>query len=153
MENPVHITDGMATFACPECKKEKTADVSKYQNKLKIINVRCKCPCGHVFTVFLDRRSDERRNAFISGTYIHMYNGREINRDTMMVMDISQTGLQLKLFKERQVAVGDRLIVKFNLDNEEKTPIQQEVEVRRIEKFLVGAEFFSPSEIDETLDL
>lgn len=153
MEKPVRVKKGIATFVCPECGKEKTADVSKYRSELRLIKVGCKCPCGHGFSVFLDRREYERKNVTLTGTYILLYNGREMNRGPMMVMNISRTGLQMNVFKERQVEIGDRLIVKFNLDNEEKTPIQQEVIVRHFEDLLIGVEFFSPSHIDETLFL
>ncbi len=153
MNSHIRIKNGLATFACPKCKKEKTADVSKYQSKVKMINVGCKCPCGHSFTVFLDRRENIRKDVVISGTYILLLNGKEIHRDQMAVMDISKSGLRIKLFKERKIEIGDRLIVKFNLNDEAKTFIQEEVVAKYVSDLQIGVEFCSPSGINEGLFL
>ncbi len=52
----IYILDDKATFVCPKCEKAKTADVSKYKFVDAEIKVNCKCPCGHRYTVLLDRR-------------------------------------------------------------------------------------------------
>ncbi len=152
--NPhIRIIEGMATFACPECKKEKTADVSKYKTTDKIIKVGCKCPCGHSFTVSLDRRESIRKDVVISGVYILLLNGKEIHRDQMAVMDVSKSGLKIKLFKERKIEIGDRLIVKFNLNDDAKTYIQKEVVAKYVSDLQIGVEFCSSSGIEEDLFL
>jgi len=131
--------DNMATFVCPKCKKQTTADVSEYKDINKAVRIQHKCSCGHSQTVLLERRKFYRKNVNISGTYVLPQEGI---RRPMTIKDLSRSGLKLELTGER-VKVGDRLSVVFNLDNPQKTLIKKEVIVKTASGCIIGTEFCS----------
>jgi hypothetical protein len=64
------IVDGNAMFVCPECFKAKTVDVSKQADKGGSLKVNCKCPCGHSYTVMLDKRKHDRVVITLPGIFV-----------------------------------------------------------------------------------
>ncbi len=135
--------DGVATFRCPKCSTEKTVDVSKYKDTRKEIKVKGKCPCGKVFTVFLDRRHSDRKPLYLSGMCIRHQRGEEVSRELITIMEMSKTGLKFKLSKAHVFDSSEEITIEFKLDDEEKTLIKKEALIRNINGRQIGCEFSS----------
>lgn len=143
----VHIsTSNTATFVCPNCENTSTVDVSKYAKVEKRVTVNVKCRCGHRFTVVLEKRKKYRKQTNLPGTYTNL----DVDNDKgiMAVMDISGTGLKLKLNVSRNFKIGDRLKVEFQLDDKRHTSITKKVVVQNISDHYVGVAF-APGEPDD----
>ncbi len=144
--------DNMATFVCPECKKQTTADVLEYKDINKAVRIQHTCSCGHSQTVLLERRKFYRKNVNIRGVY--RLPGENVQRP-MTVKDLSRSGLKLVLEKEG-AKLGDNLCVEFRLDNPQRTSIKKDVIVRTVFGDSVGTEFCSRdpnNPIDKAYDI
>ncbi len=122
--------NGKAIFKCPKCRKSWTKDLSAYSKSNKRIQLKCKCPCGHIFPVIQERRKDFRRTVKVTGAYFH--NQRAI-RGLITIKNISKSGLGLVLSTKQTFIKGDKLQLKFNLDNFKKTFIDKEAIVSKVE--------------------
>ena len=143
----VHISNNnTATFVCPNCENTSTVDVSKYTQVEQRVTVKVKCRCGHHFTVALEKRKKYRKQTNLPGTYRNL----DLSEDkgVMAVMDISSTGLKLKLNVSRDFKIGDRLRVEFNLDDKRRTHIEKKVIVENVTDNFVGVSF-APDEPDD----
>ena len=140
-----------AKFVCPNCQRSKVADVSKYVSINKLIKVKVKCPCGNKFAALLEKRKNYRKETNISGSFIHITDGKTTVRGLMTVCDLSTTGMRLKVDYEYSFSVGDLLEVKFFLDNPQRTAMHKKVIVRNINVPFVGAEFLISEEEDKTI--
>ncbi len=130
-----------ATFICPECSNAKTVDVSRYATTQQKVTVKCRCGCGHHFEVILEKRRQYRKTTDLPGTYFYQRANGEIDKGNMRVVDISSTGLKLKLSVARDFAVGDALRVEFHLDDKRRTFLEKKVIVRNVQNNLVGTAF------------
>ncbi len=139
-------SNDMATFSCPQCSKTKTANVSRYKNIEKAVRVKCKCPCGHSYTVLLERRKHIRKNLELAGAYISEKGGE---RGSMVVIDLSRSGVRIKLNMTANIEIGDKLMLEFNLDDQQQSLISKEIIVRSINDLLIGAEFLSKEHFDK----
>lgn len=155
----IYVTqDNKATISCPNCGKTKEVDVSKYMDIEKPVKIKyrfkCdKCNCGtrdcqgcdikdcsfdHQNTVLLERRKFYRKSVNLNGK-CRPNKGKEV---TVVITDISRTGLKFKLYMyNKEINIDDRLEIEFNLDDRSSTSIQKEVLVRKINGLSVGAEF------------
>jgi hypothetical protein len=140
--------EGRATFVCPECERSRTVDVSRNAKLARASRVRVKCPCGHHYPVTLERRRFFRKTVHLSGSFFHMVNGRHVDRGRMAVLDLSRTGLRIRLNERRPLQVGDTLLVEFHLDDRQHSLIRRESVVRRIEGTDLGTEFAAPEATD-----
>jgi hypothetical protein len=131
-----------ATFKCPKCSKSWTKDLSGFKDLNKRIQLKCKCPCGHAFPVVQERRKGFRRNVTVTGAYFH--NQRK-TRGLITVTNISKSGVGLLLSTKQFINKGDKLQLKFNLDNSRKSFVDKEGVVKKIVDDYVGAQF-----VDET---
>ncbi len=143
----VHISSSnTATFVCPNCENTSTVDVTKYAKVDKRVTVKVKCRCGYQFSVVLEKRKKYRKQTNLPGTYTRL--AATNDKGVMTVMDISTTGLKLKLNVSRNFNLGDELNVEFNLDDKRRTHIQKRVVVQNINDVYVGVAF-APNEMDD----
>lgn len=138
--------DNTATFKCPQCERTKTTDVSKYKTCEVAVHVNCKCPCGHTYSVLLERRKHIRKALSLDGSFQHLDNE---SRGRIKVVDMSRSGLRLEVFNPADFKPGDRLKLTFTLDDQEKTPIVREVHVRTVKQKYIGVEFDSFDHYDK----
>ena len=138
-------SENIATFVCPECQRIKNADVSKYKEINKAVRVKCRCSCGHTYTVLLERRRFYRKEARLSGSYL--FGPRQI-RAPMMVKDLSRTGLRFEMKIKRELKIGDKITVEFQLNDANKTLVKKESVIRSIVDPYVGVEFCAPDATD-----
>jgi hypothetical protein len=142
--NKTKIVDGKAMFVCPECFKAKTVDVSKQSDKGRFLKVNCKCPCGHSYTVILDKRKHDRVVITLPGVFVRYNKGKMGKREQMLVLDLSLSGLKFMMKRKCNIEVGEELMVEFNLNDKKKSLIKERVIAKHIKNSSeVGAEFCS----------
>ena len=130
----------IAFFKCPACSKNYQRNLSKVANIGHGSKVRCRCACEHTFVIVLERRRHERKKTDITGGYLqerHQYRG------IFTIKNISRSGAGIELQTQREVHEGDNLLLKFNLDNEEKTYIAKEAIIRKKDGQYIGVEFLA----------
>ncbi len=133
----IFVVNNNATLICPKCGKSVVSNVEKYKTINKPIKVKCKC--GHVYLVSLEIRKFYRKDVNLSGIYIN--NSKDKQEGNMMVRNLSLGGLKFALNHMSNVAVDDRIIAKFVLDDRKKSEIKKQGVVRNIYKNFVGIEF------------
>ncbi len=145
--------NNQATFVCPSCGDTKVVDVTKFLAIKKPVRFKRKCRCGQITPFLLERRQFYRKPVDIQGTCRVLKNDAEI---PVRIRDLSRSGLKIDLTADYPVEIGDKLFVEFRLDNKQRTLIQREVVVRKIEGLSLGTEFTSrdpKNPIDKAYDL
>jgi hypothetical protein len=141
--------NNIAVFICPECKKSRNVDVSKYKNLCKASKIKCNCPCGHSYNAILEKRKHYRKQTNLPGIYVNIVSSigtnflEEVGRGTLRVTDISRTGIQFTLNIQHDFSINDKILVEFRLDDKQKTLIKKEVIIKNINGLKIGAEFLS----------
>jgi predicted RNA-binding Zn-ribbon protein involved in translation (DUF1610 family) len=142
MVEKVFITsNNTATFVCPQCGNVTTTNVAKYTAIDRRITVNARCACGHSFKVSLEKRRQYRKSTDLPGMYFYRRPNGDMDKGIMRVVDISTTGIKLKLNVPRTFDVGEMLRVEFHLDDKRRTFIEKRVIVRNVTQQLVGTSF------------
>ena len=142
MVEQVYITNtNMATFICPQCKKSRTVDVSKYAKIEQTVKVKSKCSCGNNWISVLEKRKQYRKGANLTGIYKYIIDGKEADRGKMTIIDISAGGVKLKLDVDRKLKTGNLLTLEFKLDDSKQTLMQKTVVIRNASNPYYGAAF------------
>ncbi len=136
-------SDDTATFSCPHCKKMRTVNIADYAGLDKAVKINVRCGCGHRYPAMLERRRQFRREVAFPGTYARIVNGRAMDSGSMVVKDVSRTGLKIRVPSARHLNSGDTLKVVFRLDDPKKSQIQKQVVIRKIEGVDLGVQFIS----------
>lgn len=133
------------TITCPKCRHFRSVGIEQFTKFAQVHRIRVRCPCGHQYSVDLEKRISYRRAVNLAGTYKQLVEvgfARRIDRP-MVVVDISRDGLRFQAAEPPSLEIGDILRVTFTLDNHERTPIEKRVEVRNIDGNLIGTRFAS----------
>lgn len=140
-----------ATFICPQCKKSKTVDVSKFANTSRTVKISSTCSCGHKWVSTLDKRRVYRKTVNLPGTYDHIKDGKVVDRGGMNVVDLSFSGVKMKLNVERNLQAGEHLNLEFHLDDSKHTLIKKGVTIRNVSGVYIGATFATAEAYDPVL--
>ena len=140
---------------CPKCGASKTKNVSGYLNAQEAVRLEHKCPCGFLHKVLLERRERYRKTVNLAGEYEGSLSTGQVTRGSMTVKDISRAGLNFQINEKKKpdFAVGDKLLLTFHLDDNQKSLIMKDVIVRNIRGSEIGAEFISVDLYDRALGL
>ena len=130
-----------AVFLCKNCGTGVKRDLSKVIHAQTAIRVKCKCRCGNVFRVLVERRCDFRRNVDLLGMCHCIEDSNLTQKRLIKVLDISRKGLQFSINDMPRFTVGDKVFADFNLDDINNTEIKVEGAVKRIRSKNVGIEF------------
>ncbi len=148
-------SDNTATLTCPNCKHTRVADVSKYMRADAPSRLKARCPCGNSFLVSLEKRKHFRKEARLEGIYRYSPGktpGDESEQQGLIqVLDISKSGLRIKLNSRPRFQVGDLIDVEFRLDDSQQSLIRRSVYVRNIKNLVIGLEYASHSSLDSVL--
>jgi hypothetical protein len=130
----------VGTIICPFCRESKEIPVGKYKKNGKR-ELKIKCCCDKVFCTTLECRIHYRKSTKILGKSINLSNHRE-NHD-IIIKNISSGGIGFCPFKIHKTHKDDRLLVSFNLDDFNNTPIETQVIVQSATIDYVGCQFNS----------
>ena len=107
-ENRVFINDrGEGTFICPACNNGVIRDLSQFAQAKTAIRLKCKCSCGNVYRVLLERRHHFRKPVNLVGMLL--FKGRKGNptKGLIKIRNISQSGIQFSVNSMPEFEVGD----------------------------------------------
>ncbi len=149
MDRKIFIAgNNTATIQCPVCGRTKTADVSRYATAEQQISVNCKCSCGHKFRCRLEKRRQYRKDIDLPGKFTLLDKKEYEDTGLLKVVDVSTTGLKIKLNVPRVFPVGAKLLVEFHLDDKNRTQMKKRVLVRNISGLFIGTSFL-PNEMGD----
>ena len=127
-------------IACPNCQKTYEVSVEKYRGvKHSIVT---KCACKERFKINLNFRQHYRKDVKLVGEFIHISSGSN-DWNAMVLTNLSMSGLRFKVLGPTDIDVGHQLRVKFTLDNQKATKLEEDVKVINIEENLYGCEFLN----------
>lgn len=135
---------GKGSFICPACKKGVIKDLSEIVRSKSAVRIRCRCSCGHVYRVLVERRQFFRKEVNLVGMYIqHRGDHQSPLKGIIRVRNVSQSGVCFSVNSSPHFEVGDLLTIEFTLDDTDRSKVREEGVVRRIESNMVGLEFTS----------
>lgn len=141
-EHRIFINDrGEGTFICPACDKGAIRDLSGLINSEAAVRLKCRCSCGNVYRVLLERRRHFRKPANLVGMFFFQGRTGTPIKGLIRIRDISQSGVQFSVNSMPEFEVGDKLTIEFTLDDEERSQIREDGIVRRIQSSIVGLDF------------
>jgi len=136
-------SDNTITFKCPKCNQPRTVDMSNFKNLEKAERVKVKCACGNTYYALIEKRKQFRKKTNFPGTFTHIVSGIPKDKGTLLVTNVSRTGLKIKLNSKREFFVGDNIIVEFHLDDRNRSLIKKECVIKKILGLEFGIEFIS----------
>jgi hypothetical protein len=141
-EDRVFINDrGEATFICKACNKGVIRDLSDFILTRSAVRLKCKCSCGNVYRVLVERRRHFRKPVNLIGVLFYAAGKGGQVKGLIKIRDISQSGIQFSINSMPEFKVGDKLTIEFTLDDEEHSKIREEGTVRRIQSNIVALKF------------
>jgi len=129
------------TLVCEKCGKTRTINLSEFKNIGKLLKV--KCGCEHVFFVRIEIRKFYRKSTNLPGEYVRVNRdfSKGLEKGSIIVEDISRTGLRFRTNKKHNICVNDLIRVSFTLDDNKNSEVLKSAIVRRIKGNFVGVEF------------
>jgi hypothetical protein len=141
-ENRVFINDnGEGTFICPACNKGVIKDLSAFLDTQSVVRFKCKCSCGKVYRVLVERRRHFRKPVNLVGMFFFQNSQGHPVKGLIRIQDISQSGIRFSVNSVPDFKVGEKLIIEFTLDDEEHSQIREVGTVRRIQTNIVALTF------------
>jgi hypothetical protein len=141
-EARVFINDrGEATFICTACNKGVIRDLSDFIHTRSAVRLKCKCSCGNVYRVLVERRHHFRKSVNLLGVLFYAGGKCGQVKGLIKIRDISQSGIQFSINSMPEFKMGDKLTIEFTLDDEEHSKIREEGTVRRIQSNIVALKF------------
>jgi len=133
-------------FACPDCNKKKTVRIPPQSSNQPSPLLRCRCDCGHPFSVTLERRKHPRKRVNLSGTYMSLLRDQH---GPVQVLDISRAGVLLEFAVPSILEKGNLIFLEFQLDDQKRSLIHREVEICSVNGKRMGGTFTSEDHQDQ----
>ncbi len=146
--------DGLILLTCPRCGHKESVSIGRLQNLGNAVAVHCSCK--KQFVAVLEKRRSRRKAVLLEGYFTSdvgpgMEKDAESKWGPMVVKDLSKTGLRFTSAKAHLVKAGDRLMVRFNLDNSNRALIHKPATVVSVDDREVGCRFEGADNYDITL--
>lgn len=135
------------SIKCPICGNIKSFDVRKFKGRTH--NIKVKCSCETVFPVSIDFRKSIRKDVKLPGYYAKLpHQGAWSN---MNVVNLSIAGLAINPIGGHNLEAGQKLKIKFILDDAEGSFIEKNVGVVNIKDSQIGCEFLDSQKPDNLI--
>lgn len=128
------------SFTCPYCQRTRRISVEEHKginNKLVT-----KCTCQNRFMIDLNYRQFYRKEVNLVGEVKNVSTGSR-NYYSMVVVNLSMSGLLFKVIGPKDIKNGHRLHVRFTLDDKQANEIDKEARVIDIRGDYYGCEFLN----------
>jgi hypothetical protein len=139
--------NGKAHFDCPHCGTTVPVDTSEFHGLSNAVKV--KCSCEREFRVCLGFRKGARKSSFLRGYYIKLPKGQEKGR--IRVRDVAIGGIRFTTWNDHNLKAGDKIWVKFILEDHKNSEIERTARVRWVKGLAVGCEFADHRDMDSDL--
>lgn len=154
-QQPVHLRDdGLVLLACPRCGLRESVLLNQFE---KLGNgIAVKCSCSKQFAAVLEKRRSFRKPVQLDGYFTLAGDPGPAEAGgsiwgSMMVLDLSKSGLRFRSDRAGLMRPGDRIMVRFNLDNSNHALIHKPAKVISINGDQVGCRFEGADQYDITL--
>jgi hypothetical protein len=135
------------TLVCPYCGFYKDVNVAKFKNRVDPLKVRC--TCRSTFAVSFERRRAFRKETYLDGYCIKLPGCKECSK--IVVKDICPTGIGFTTVTAHNFREGDKVRLKFTLDDTKRSEVIKTAIVRWTAKAnRVGCEFCDPTHFDKS---
>ena len=148
------LKDGKtASLACSHCNRQRQLDISE----IRVIGTQLKvtCICGNVTFIKVELRREHRKTVNLDGIFIRGPGDRlALKSDDwgrIQIYNLSRRGVGFKVTGTPDIREGDRLRVKFTLNNTTESIIQKAVVVRSVAGDMIGCQFEGQDACDVTL--
>jgi hypothetical protein len=135
-----------ARFACPECHRGKIMQLSEHKIRKRITKVKCKCRCGHIYLVTLEKTEQSIQKTQLLGTFNSK--GHIKCSGKMIIKKVNSKGIMLKTNIEQKILPGLKLFLEFVLDDAKQSIVKKEVVVKAKKGKYLSAEFISKEHYD-----
>jgi len=123
-------------LVCSKCGNARRIVTSKLTHVGRIYKV--KCACTHGFSIQFERRKYKRKKLKFIGTYSTEHN---LTDHIIDIVDLSRGGLAFTRTDSNKLMLGDKINIRFNLDNPEQDLIECTVLIRNVFDSRVCVEF------------
>jgi len=127
---------GRATLVCPSCHKTKTLDAQPFREAPNPLKVNC--PCGQVFFAVFDYRKNYIKQVDLEGECVDPKKGQAV---PVRITRLSIEGVAFRPEDPGRTPYGHSLVMRFTLDNPQKTSVERTVKVTSSKGGEVGAMF------------
>ena len=140
--------DNTAVVKCPDCGTAKTVNAGKLKKRGKPLSLRCSC--RSVFQVIFEYRKAYRKKTNLEGYYAM---DPVVSRSwgKMRVDNISLNGIGFTSFNKNNLKKGDKISVKFTLDDKKHSEIEKTTVVRWVSNRSAGCKFTETDEYDRLI--
>jgi hypothetical protein len=146
--------DGYYPLTCPECGRQEAVAPLEFEKMGAVLRVQCPCQCS--FRIIREMRHTFRKAVRLDGLFAQDVN--DLNKmavvniwGPMVVTNLSKTGLNFTAEKAGLLKPGDRVHLRFYLDNSSKTLIKKPAQVKSVRGDTVGCQFKGTDRYDVTL--
>ncbi len=141
-------------MTCPKCGRQEAIAPVVFEKMGAVLRVNCPCNCS--FRIIREMRHTYRKAVRLEGLFAQDVS--DLNKmavvnvwGPMVVTNISKTGLKFTADKASLLRNGDRVHLRFYLDNSAKTLIKKSAQVKSIQGDTAGCEFLGSDRYDVTL--
>ncbi|MBE1425579.1 hypothetical protein H4684_002234 [Desulfomicrobium macestii] len=139
----------VVSFACPQCKLEKDVAVERIKDVYHWnVNATCR-RCSYKFKVSFNFRKYYRKETYIHGLLFDSIRSIDPVGD-VIITDISLTGIGFE-YNKFNFDVGSIFVLRFILDDDERSRMEKKISIESIRGSKVGALFQDESGFDKAL--
>jgi hypothetical protein len=137
--------DNTAVIKCPHCDATKVVNVGKFKGPKRRLKIRCTCNASLLIT--FEFRKAYRKKTSLQGFYATVQPARAPGK--IEVKDLSMTGMRFVTASPHALRKGDEVIVKFTLDDRNRSRIEKKVVVQWTKEREVGCRFSESVQYDK----
>ncbi len=139
----------VVSFACPKCKLEKAIGVERIKDVYHWnVNATCR-RCAHKFKVSFNFRKYYRKETYLHGLLFDSFESIDPVGD-VIITDLSLTGAGFECSKF-SFDVDSILVLRFILDDDERSRVEKKISIESIRGEKVGALFLDGKGFDKIL--
>ena len=138
--------DNYIEIRCPECASRKKIDASGYQGKYKIMNV--KCLCGFSFKCSFEFRKSYRMKVNLAGEFTLLKTQKS---GSILIENLSLAGANFVNMSGQHLLVGQKLELKFRLDDAGRTELRKKVTIKSIDGTNISSEFVQKNSYEKAM--
>ena len=133
-----------ALLVCPCCGLTHELDAAKYRNQTHALTARCRCL--NTLSISLEFRSQVRREVQLEGSFSSLNPASSAVGD-MIIYNLSCAGIGFSVTNGQAPQVGEKVRLKFQLDDRKASVIVKKGVVRSVHGSVVGCAFDNHGEL------
>jgi hypothetical protein len=144
--------DRQGGVTCVHCGVTRTINMSNYTDDCvgkRSLKVKCSL-CNKIFHIKFDLRKYPRLDVNFPGKLCYGHAEKAI--DDITIISLSFGGVCFVINNDVKIKDGDIYLIKFQLDDEDRSGICEDIRIKRVDGRLVGAEFYPSHKYNHALD-